>query len=156
MLNAPRRLSPYTWTGFLKSRPPRPHFSYNSWTRGGRATGGHASEPARDGSSQETEVAAPLRAMHEVFGFGGRRCARHSPPSASTAGACHWPGDAALYTRRRAGCSLSLSLSLSLPSLPHSSLALFPFFLSLRQTRSHASELDRPRSVARAPDAPNN
>ena len=70
--------------------------------------------------------------MHEVFGFGGVVRVTHPPPPPPRARVTDQ------VTRRctRGGgrgvlslsLSLFLSLSLSLPSLPHSSLALFPCF----------------------------
>ena len=63
---------------------------------------------------------------HELFWF-RRRCALHSPPSAFAAGACHWPGDAAVYAPHGGGQGCPLSLSLSLSS---SSLSFFPRSLS--------------------------
>ena len=70
---------------------------------------------------------------HELFWF-RRRCALHSPPSAFAAGACHWPGDAAVYAPHGGGqgCPLSLSLSLFLLSLILPSLSFL--FLVVRFT----------------------
>ena len=104
------------------------YFSYHSWTRGDRATGGHASEPVRD-RAKRTEVAAPLaEPCTRCLVSAALVRVTHPPPPPPRARVTDQ------VTRRctRGGgrgvlslsLSLSFSLSLSLPSLPHSSLAL--------------------------------
>ena len=90
---------------------------------------------------QRSQRSTARRAMHEVFGFGGVVRVTHPPPPLPRARITDQVTRRCTRDGGRGVLSLSLSLSLSLPSLPHSSLALFPcFFLLASQSSDQACE----------------